>query len=78
LTAVMGNVRITSAKPCVLTVVMGNVRHRAVQAARLSGLMSTRRSLRLRCWLASVGLLSASGYRQDHHRLTDKEVSRGV
>jgi hypothetical protein len=28
--------------------------------------------------LTSLGVLSAFGYPQDHHRLTDKEMTRGV
>jgi hypothetical protein len=56
----MGNVRITPAKPCVLTVVMGDVRHWAVRAARLKR-PDVDTALAAIAVLASVGLLSAFG-----------------
>ena len=56
----MGDIRITPAKPCVLTVVMGNVRHWAVRAASLKR-PDVDTALAAIAVLASVGLLSAFG-----------------
>jgi len=58
--AVMGNIRITTAKPCVLTVVMENVRSCAVRAVRLKQ-PDVDTAFAAIAVLTSLGLLSAFG-----------------
>ena len=60
LMAVMGNIRITTAKPCVLTVVMENVRSCAVRAVRLKQ-PDVDTAFAAIAVLTSLGLLSAFG-----------------